>query len=375
MNNKKYIKTFMNEKYFELPPSKFVSGIISKRFNFSTTKTIEYKSMLYLFNKTSNFDKFLITSAFELNFVFLKDFVVEKLYSNSLTKDEEQELKKSFKQLKSVNISVVMFPEKNCTIFGNFQKLPHIVTDFLANTKMNIQFFNIAGMFYAKPVWSLQKRKVQTKLNKVSSISEASLRNLSSDEINAKINDSTPSTASTYAKKFPIKILTNNRAEGLDRVVYCCPRCEKLFHVYSEFNCLKCSSCDSAIEISDDGSLLFSKTIENIDEFKDFQFKKLSRTIFGNGPIFEYNHVFFTTRILPKNSKFISGLNFQIYADKIVFSKNNFRNTIKIKDIEDIRFYPENVVIIKEKDGIEFVFQGKTHENFYIIYDLMKLNK
>ena len=67
----------------------------------------------------------------------------------------------------------------------------------------------------------------------------------------------------------------------------------------------------------------------------------------------------------------------QLYAEKMII-KNGLtkkQTTIYFEDIDFIEYSKNNTVRFKTKNAKEFCFTGKSNENFYIIKDLIKLNK
>ena len=373
MNQRKYIKTFIDKRFFDMPPNKLNSFFTAKKFGVLDTKIEDIKPFIYLVNKTNIYDKFIVEHAFNFNHVFLKEDAFQRILDGSISKDEYKDLINAVKTLKEAYVSIVLFPEKDYTVFGDFEKLSQKATNFLVKTTYNLKFIDIAGMFYAYPIWSPVHRKCDVKINEVGIVPYVKYRSLSEEDANFLINNSLPSSASIYAKRMQLEILTNNRAAGLDRIIYCCPKCKTLFDVYSEYNCLKCNNCGSAIEIGQDGNILFCNDVDTFDDLKAFQYELLTKTIFAEKELKSYNNTFYATKIKTNKFKFIPGFRFSIMTDRIFFSKAGFSKEILIKNMKYVGLLPSNIISIILKDGSEFYFKGDGHENFYLLVDLFNI--
>jgi hypothetical protein len=190
------------------------------------------------------------------------------------------------------------------------------------------------------------------------------------------IMESTPASASTYSSKFLTNLRSNNRAVGLERIMYCCPNCKKLCTLYSEFSCIKCKNCGSAFEINNDGQLLFSRNISSFDEIKNFQFTALKSSDFSINEIVTYDKI---TQIIPQNTKKTIKINvvMQIYADKLTITNplTNIKKDIFLDSIDNIEFTYNNNIKIILNNAKELYFCGNNNENFLIINDLVLINK
>ena len=63
-----------------------------------------------------------------------------------------------------------------------------------------------------------------------------------------------------------------------------------------------------------------------------------------------------------------------VFSDKIVLTTNSFTKTYQLENIIDFELYHKNILHIELSDE-DFYIQGKNKENFYILFDLLKINK
>lgn len=374
MDKKTNIGKQINLDYFELPASKLKSKLVATKFSFFNQKYELTSPALFVCNKTTQFDKYLISSVMIGNYVFLKDDVIQALYKNALSTTVKKEILKQFELFKECGYSVVIFPEKNITIFGNCSNLPQNITEFLFETGFELKFLYLIGTYYSSPIWSKIHRKTDTRYFQQFKIEPEAIINKSEAERNKIINNLMPSSASVYASKFPLALKSNMLAENIDSIIYCCPHCKTFFSIYSEYNCIKCRECGTLVEFSKDGKILFSNTINSFDDIEQFLYNELKHKEFDNNPLVCYN----TATMLSVSSKGrpikTPNTEVKVYADMIKIKNELISKTIKISDIQEAILQNNNIIRLALKKDI-ILLQGTNKENFYIILDLLKMFK
>ena len=260
---KKKFNEIVNSKFFDNEPNELLSWFYCRKFPLQKESLALSKSYIFICNKMTKFDRFLISRTIISDFVFLKDSVVLEIKNGTLSKKDASELFSAIKKLRENDISIAILPEETVSIFGKTHDLNTNLTSFLFDTGLDLKFMNFAGAYYSYPIWAPKQRKCETYFHQQKNISHESLVGYNADEINNIINSSKLSSASVYADKYPINIVSNNLASGIERIIYACPSCKELFSLYSEYGCLKCKSCLNAIEFSANGDILFSSSITN----------------------------------------------------------------------------------------------------------------
>ena len=374
MSNISYIKTFLDEKYFELPKNKVTSFFKSFSAGYSSHKIESIMPFLFVVNKTSDFDKFFVSHTLNCTFVFLKDEVVQKFYSNTLSKNEKQELAENFKKLKQALISVVVFPEKKQTVFGETGVVCKELTDFVFELNFNIKFLSLINTFFLSPVWTNEMRRCDTTFNQQFNLKVDDYKEFSKERFFEKFNKCMPSSTSQLMRRFNPRIRSHKRAEHIETMFFCCPNCEEFFSLYSEFNCLKCKNCGSALEFAFNGGIELSSKVSNLDEFASFQLEKLQSCDFGKKPIICYNKLNYLKSNYRNKVQILGEIEAEFFANKIHIFKNNFDKTYTFKDIEEMSIQKNNVLHIKTKNDEEFI-HGPHHENMYFFVELFNNSK
>lgn len=365
-------KIFSNNKYFELPPSKLACNFQAHSFSFVTSKHYLKEPSIYLVNKTCTYDKFLVSHALVGNFVFLRHEIINKVHNNMLSLEDIKEINNLTETLKEHGYSIVIFPEKDVTLFGKSSILPLHVTDFLCDFNLDINFFFLVNTYFCHPIWAKSHRHCNCRYVQQFTLTVDEYKNSTPQRRNDQINDHIPSSASVYATKYPIHIKGGKLAENIETLMYACPKCNELFSVYSEYNCLKCKECGSAIEFSSDGKILLSNTIEKFDDIPLFLYETLkSKTFNETKPITKYNKVYFANLLTGSSTRYANTL-VEIFPGKLHI-KNSFIDEIfNIYDIKDFHIIRNNTAVFEIKNH-KFALIGKNKENFYIIKDLYKL--
>lgn len=369
-------KLKLNLNYFFKPKNKFLNNLALKNYNFYKIDIYDEKPCIYISPMVSEIDYNLITKCLNIKFVFLKDEIVEKINADELTNQEKQIILDEIKRLNELGFSISFLWNTNPSVFGENEKITKQLALFLHKTQLDVKILTFPGEFFAQPIWSKEKRNNKIYANQKITIKAKTLKGLSKQEIVKIFQNSTPSSATEYSNKFPVDIKSNNKASGLEQVLYACPNCKKLLSIRSEFSCIKCKECGSAIEFTSTGEILFSKNLNTFDDLENYQFTCLKRHDFNINKIIEYDKI---TQILSENLKKPIKVNviLQIYADKLVLENpvTHKKTTYHFEDMESVKYLYNNKILIKLKNAKQICFFGNNNENLYIIKDLVKINK
>lgn len=372
----KKLKEIINLDFFDIPVKKLKNKLLAFKFRMNDLKLSSDKPEIFISNKTSTYDRTFITNCIENNFVFLKDDIIEKLYMNSLSKNEIRSLFLSINQIRDAGISLVIFPERHQTVFGEFSKIPTTLTDKIINFGYKkVNFINLIGTYFIKPIWLKKEQTCETKIECKFSINIDD--NLSSDNFNLFFNKYMPSSASTYSSKIPIYTRGNSYAEGFESVFSICPNCKSFFTLKSEYCCIKCSKCIAAFEFSENYEISLTNEFSNLDGAKKFQKEILEKINIKNSPIVTYKKILCTTPTYTENQSY-NATKLEIYQNMIAYLKDDLYVNIYYKDIIDSYLTYENTINIKylEENQIQAIqLKGENNENLYIIIELINIFK
>ena len=144
------------------------------------------------------------------------------------------------------------------------------------------------GGYLTRPRWTKTSRRgrIETKVSVALTIEQ--VRDLSSNEIYERLMESIRYDDYKWQRERMIPFKAMKPAEGVEFVLYKCPKCESEFSLYSEDNRLTCRECGNTVIMNK--YLLFepadSKTVlfDGIDKWFDYQidclFKEISNPAF-----------------------------------------------------------------------------------------------
>lgn len=369
-------KPIINLEFFTHPKPRFINNIKLRKYDIDKLDVYSKDPCIFISPNTSVIDKQLLTRCIHSKFLFINDNIIKQINLGQMKDNKLLNLLSEIKNLSNLGYSFALVWNNSPTIFGDNEAVSENLSLFLYKTNLDIKFLTFPNLYFSHPIWAPNPRHSKIFSSQKITITHKMLESFSKSEILNLFKNSTPSSANVYSNKIPTNIRSNQRAVGLERIMYCCPTCEKLCTLYSEYSCMKCKSCGSVFEINTDGKILFSKKLSNFDEIENYQFSVLKHYDFDVNKITSYNKI--TQIITEKCKKPIKmDVNLQIYADKlkIINPITNKEKDISLEDIKNINFNHNNNISIEIKNAKELHFCGNNNENFYIIKDLVSINK
>ena len=379
--NRKIFKNIGANEFFEQKENKFLLKFTNKTSGLEENKLEFDEPCVIISNHTSSLDKAFLSKIIASPCVFLKQEILEEILLKQLSINNFKRLLKCFNELKKENYSIVIFNDFGISPFGETTPISTELSDFVMNLKLNIRFVNLYGSFFNFPVWAESKRKCIVKFIAKNRLTFETLKAKTSKEVNELMNSFSAFSATNQVYVFNLIIDFPNRAEFVDRIAYACPKCKSLFSVYSEYSCLKCSNCGSAIEFSVNGDISLSKEVKNFEQLKENLYNTLKNFDFTINPLKTYKNCLILRNVGEKKARF-EKCELTIYAQNLVLNETIKdgeeikckKTTIAIKNLQKIAYIGQNTVKIWQKNKEPIILKGKGRENFYIIFDLMKVN-
>lgn len=153
------------------------------------------------------------------------------------------------------NYICALYPEARYSLVGTNSILPPSLGKMIKYLNVPVATFITHGDHLRQPVWNLHKNKVRINayLEKLFTVEE--IKNLSVDEINAKINQAFVYDDYSYQEKNKIHNKYKQRAEGLNKVLYQCPNCLVEHKMETKDNFIWCEACGKKYEMDTLGRL------------------------------------------------------------------------------------------------------------------------
>lgn len=148
-----------------------------------------------------------------------------------------------------------IYPEARYSLVGTTAILPDSLGKMVKLLKVPVVTLICHGHHLRQPVWNLEKRKVKTTADMTCIVSSDEVDNLSTEDINQRIQKAFEYDDYRYQKDNNIHIKFKNRAKGLNNVLYKCPSCLDENSMYSDKNMLWCEHCHKSYEMDEVGEL------------------------------------------------------------------------------------------------------------------------
>ena len=201
--------------------------------------------------------------------------------------------------------NVIIFPSGQSSFSGESTYIDRSIAKLVK--KMNVQIISshMNGGHIAFPKWnmkSLRKSRIEIELKPMLSPDE--MQNMSSDEIYKKIVDTLYFDDYEWQRKNMIKAKKPRNVEGLQQILFMCPKCESEFNMKTEGNRLFCTKCGNTALMDEYGFLHAEnsdcKIFETPTEWNRWQFKEYENMVDDN---FAYSEQASLFEIAPNGKK------------------------------------------------------------------------
>lgn len=188
--------------------------------------------------------------------------------------------------LKKGNI-VTIYPEATFSFAGVTNSYEQNLGKLAKLANVPVVVLHEYGGYLRSPRWNNEKinKKVPLFLDAKMVVDQNEVSLLSESIIQQRINEYLEYDEYKYQKDNHIKIISNNKAQNINRILFYCPNCHKQNTIYGENNFIKCSNCNANYEI-DEYSILHNKNgqtiFENIGQWFKYQKEVVSQEIYNN---------------------------------------------------------------------------------------------
>ena len=224
-------------------------------YNYKLDKKQPY---LILSNHLTILDPFLLASSFNKPIYFMAsedlastkyskiyNWLVNPIYK-AKSKSDIGAVKDCIRYVKEGG-SICIFPEGNRSYDGTLCTIEDSIVKLVKLLKTPLVLYNIKGGYGTDPRWAKKGRKGKSygRVRRVLSVEE--INNLTNEELyDIIVKELTvPQTPTTLTYK------SKASAEGLERILYICPKCGKLHKIYSEGDYVGCKACDLKVKYTE----------------------------------------------------------------------------------------------------------------------------
>ncbi len=159
------------------------------------------------------------------------------------------------KYLLSKGQIVAYYPEARYSLIGTPSELPKSFAKMVKHFNVPVVALNMNGHHIDEPCWNQKSRglRLESSINLV--VDKDELSSLSVDEIDARLAKAMQYDDFAWQRKNQIEVHNADRAEGLHRVLYQCPRCKTEYRMTSQGARLSCEACGATWEMNPLGVL------------------------------------------------------------------------------------------------------------------------
>lgn len=152
---------------------------------------------------------------------------------------------------------LVIYPEARYSFDGENERIDKSMGRFVKMANVPVVVLTGHGDYLYCPQWSDRKnRKIKPITAEVSTvINKYDLEIMSPEEIQNKIENSLKISEEDWIRKNNILNKYENRAVGLERILYKCPHCGQEMEMSSENHFLKCNHCGVIYDYLENGQL------------------------------------------------------------------------------------------------------------------------
>ena len=158
--------------------------------------------------------------------------------------------------LKKKKTSVLMFPEASYSFDGTATPLPRKMGVLLKKLGVPVVTVITQGAFARDPLYNcLQKRRVTVRADVRCLATAEEIKNLSVAQLDAMLDEAFSFDNFRYQQENKIPITEPFRADGLNRILYRCPHCQREGQTEGDGIMLTCKACGAAYTLDEYGYL------------------------------------------------------------------------------------------------------------------------
>lgn len=292
-----------------------------------------------------------VINAFMFVNPFMK-FALTKLYPSIPKRKGQSDIvtvKNMMRVLKSGK-GILLYPEGNASFFGEGSKIPFSTVKLLKKMKKDIVISKINGGYLSAARWGDKSTKNGLfELTFYTLFKGEDLKNYSLEEIYKKLSEALAFNDYDWNRTRKYHYHPKQRALGLERFIYYCPKCKSIQTIYTKGNDIYCKNCGKIAEFNE-YCLLEGLDFDNLVDWSKLQKQEL--------PIISKNKLvtcgkMYSIDTVKYKSKKIGYVEIKLINDilNVVRGKNKYSFDLdKIKGLT-----------LTRKDEVSFDYEDKTY--------------
>ena len=141
---------------------------------------------------------------------------------------------------------ILLFPEGRCTVHGPYMGMHKTTGGLIKNLGVPVISCCVEGAYVCMPFWRKNLRFGRERLTLANLFTAEDLKSMSADEINAAIDKSLSGLNVSVPSK-PFRTFKARRLlEGLQNIIYYCPKCKSEFTLETKGSKIYCTACGNS---------------------------------------------------------------------------------------------------------------------------------
>ena len=173
--------------------------------------------------------------------------------------------------VKELKNSILLYPEASYSFDGTATPLPESLGKLLKLLKIPVVMIRTSGAFLRDPLYNmLQVRRVSVSAKMSYVLSPEEIREKSVDELNAVLRNLFTFDNFREQREKGIRVIEPFRADGLNRVLYKCPKCGTEGRMEGKGTRIRCLNCGKSWELTETGALKAEDGEDIFDHIPDW---------------------------------------------------------------------------------------------------------
>lgn len=280
-------------------------------------------------------------------------------------KRDFQATKEIFKYIK-MGYAIGLFPEGDNTFYGETLDIYQNTGRLIKKANINVILIKQQGGYISQPRWAdyFSKKGIVHTTTKTL-FKKEELKDLTIEQINQTIEQELYNNDYEFQKEHMYDLMRKKRAEGIERLIYLCNKCDSVLTVSGHNHDITCSNCGTIGTINN-YELIEGNTVDNLVDYNHYQYQNIDKVI---------NSTFsFTVTLNIINKKKLKnkklGKFTLTYSNKMFYLKNNKQQfTFDMKKMK----YPVNTMrhsFSFDYNDIYYNFTDIRHQ--FVLFEMLR---
>ncbi len=292
-----------------------------------------------------------IINAFMFTNKFMK-FVLTKIYPSIAKRKGQSDIITVRSMMKTLNegMGIMLFPEGNSSFYGKESTLPFSTVKLFKKMKKDIVICKANGAYLSAARWGRKStKKGLVSMDFYTLFKGEELENMSLDLIYSELVSAIQFNDFDWNRERKHIYNPVNRALGLERFMFICPKCMAHQTLTTEGNKIFCDNCGEIAHFNP-YSMLEGLEFDNLVEWGDLQEKEIPRlskeTLYSKG-------TFFLVDTVKYKSKEIGLVDVTLKDKELYVQHRTTKYSFVLEKIEGLA--------LTKKDEVSFDYEEKTY--------------